>query len=142
MAEDVKVMKFYVIVDHKFNYFDSVAEADNFLIDCFLDGCKKIDWTIYEKIEKGDEVTAVANNNVYKLKSDKAGKLLFVNINNQGYKKIKVVERSGWFVKIQKTQIITNDVLYLISGLYKDIKDNFNLGIKIVHNIYDAAKAV
>ena len=136
-------MKYYVIVDGRFNYFDSVAAADDFLTDCFLDGnCKKIDWTIYEKIEKGDEVTATANNNIYKIKSDKAGKILFINVNNQGYKKIKVVERSGWFVKIQKTQVVTNDILYLISSLYKDIKNNFNFGIKIVHNIYDAAKAV
>jgi hypothetical protein len=70
-----KVMKYYVIVDGKFNYFESTAAADDFLIDCFLNGCKKIDWTIYEKIEKGDEVTAEANNNIYKLKTDAAGKL-------------------------------------------------------------------
>lgn len=137
-----KNMKYYVIVDGKFNYFESTAAADGFLIDCFLDGCKKIDWTIYEKIEKGDEITAVANDIIYKLKTDVGGELLYININNQGYKKIKVVERSGWYIKIQKTQIITNDILYLISGLYKDIKDNFNLGIKIVHNIYEAAKVV
>lgn len=135
-------MKYYVIVDDNFNYFESTAAADDFLIGCFLDGCKKIDWTIYEKIEKGDEVTAEANNNVYKLKTDEAGKFLYININNKGYKKIKVVERSGLFVKIQKTQVVTNDILYLISGLYKDIKDNFNLSIKIVHNIYEVAKAV
>lgn len=135
-------MKYYVIVDDKFNYFESTAAADDFLVNCFLDGCKKIDWTIYEKIEKGDEVTAKVNNNIYKLKTDAAGEFLYININNQGYKKIKVVERSGWYVKIQKTQIITNDILYFIDGLYKDIKDNFNLGIKIVHNIYNAAKAV
>ena len=135
-------MKYYVIVDGNFNYFESTAAADDFLINCFLNGCKKIDWTIYEKIEKGDEVTAVANNNFYKLKTDKAGEFLYININNQGYKKIKVVERSGWYVKIQKKQVTTNDILYLVEGLYKDIKDNFNLGITVAHNIYEVAKAI